>query len=162
MESSYTYHLTPEDAKTATRPLVAESVAAVVKELNSPYGDFMSASKPYKNIFSLTTQPAAYDAARHDVCAYLEVTSDNQSPYGDNANVTATFYISRTEAERIAAEAPDNFRTRMQMIAGDLGKAFDQARRRAAQEMKQMLRTGYGEELSAPPRAAFIRRGVTR
>lgn len=156
MSNVYIQDLTPDAAKTSRLSLVDESVAAVLKELGSEYGDVMSATKPYKNILSVTAETPAFDAQRRDVCVRVSVNSDNQTPYDSNYDVTNIFYITSAEAALIAAQAPEGYKkNQMTEIAGTLGNAFNKLRREAVAELKQSLRTGYGEPLTAPPRAKF-------
>lgn len=106
-----------------------DRVEAVLKELNSGYGDVMSATAPYKSICGVALMNNYYDAETREMFANIDISADQQSPWGDNATTKQSFTLSLSDLWVLASCAP-KFASQFDAMAGSLQ---DLAATRAAQ-----------------------------
>lgn len=143
-------------------------VEQVITELNSGYGDTLSSVQPYKSVNSAALVDSFFDASAMNIFGNVEITSAQQSPYGDNYDTQRNFRISRDDAHQIAELAPQGFRARFQHIADALDKKFaehaaDFAAHRERQRIQGIADTvnqmsRLDRNIAAPNAARFTKR----
>lgn len=120
-----------------------EKVASALHE----YGDTMSATAPYKQVTGVTLAETTYISKGGIMRGKIEIHSDHQSPYGDNASYVTSFELDEAEIKEMADSGPGDFRERFNRIA----EQMDAKKKAAIEEERQAMR----DALSAPDAAAL-------
>lgn len=126
------------------------------------YGDTMSALAPYKKVTGVTLAGTSFIAGSDRMQAKIDIHSDHQSPWGDNASYVTSFELDETEVAEMASSGPGNFRARFNRIAEEMGEKKTAAVKEARQAMRDALSAPNAAALktavSAPRRARFTKK----
>lgn len=109
------------------------SVAYVLRELKSGFGDASSAVAPCKQITGVSLAIWRFDPEADDLYARIDVNAYQQSPYGDSANTRQGFVVTRAGVHELSRIAPD-FRETFRDIAAEMDAALPAERARHAEE----------------------------
>lgn len=144
------------------RPYDELSLLEKVATSLTEYGDPLSATAPYKHITGVTLTKSSFDRTAHDMKGEIEIHSDHQSPYGDNAQYVTCFELTETQVREIAASGPGNFRERFNQIGQQLAAKREATVEEAKRAMRSALSspeaTALKTSLPAPRRARFTKR----
>jgi hypothetical protein len=102
-------------------------VDQIIAELKSEYGDKMSATRPYKSLFSPDLKITATDFAFNRASGVIAISADCQSPYGDNWKTERTFHITNDDVIQLASIAP-KFKERFSGFARDMSARLESDR----------------------------------
>jgi len=158
MQSYYTYErnlIDPADAEDIVT--FGEAVELVVNALHS-YGDFSSATRPYRIVESVKLDYAGYDRKAHDVVGRITIRTALQNPAGDNADQDTSYILTREMMRKVAEGAPDDIKTDVTraMIGFDAAHTrYEQAQKESLKHIINRLGKGNGRVVGAPQPARF-------
>lgn len=116
------------------------TVEEVIRELKSGYGSSTSSIAPCKEIQSVELVQTEYNMEKREMLARIAVHAYRQSPYGDSANTSRTFFITRKDAAQLAACAPSHTQ-QFRHVAEKLDILKEVSKARAEEEKAAVVST---------------------